>query len=89
MDRHEELLAKMWLRREIMAKIQKLQGEISRMRELMQQFQKEGRIIGMALDNWEGRYGMYQSSGLAPDISIIGSYEGLTAEKFPMNCHRQ
>lgn len=79
---HSDLLEKMRIRREIMAKIQKLQSEINKMRDLVQEFQGEGRTIGMAMDNWDGRYGMYQSSGLAPDIHITGSYEGSTAETF-------
>lgn len=82
MGRNSDLLEKMRIRRELMAKIQKLQREISIIRELMQEFQGEGRTISMALDSWEGQHGMYQSSDLAPDISVAGSYEGTTANSF-------
>lgn len=55
MGRNSDLLEKMRIRRELMAKIQKLQREISIIRELMQEFQGEGRTISMALDSWEGQ----------------------------------
>ncbi|MDO4305130.1 MAG: hypothetical protein Q4D94_14590 [Bacillota bacterium] len=73
---------RMRLRREILAKIQKLMKEIAQMRELMQEFRRNGSMIGAALSRWDSQYSVYCSSDLAPDINITDSYEGITAEHF-------
>ncbi len=75
-------LEKMRLRREILAKIQKLMKEITEMRELIQAFRRNGSVIGAALSRWDSQYGTYLSSDLAPQINVTDSYEGITAERF-------
>lgn len=72
-------------RREIKAKIREIRKEIQELNEIIQYYEKCGTMINEHIEAWNNQYRCYQSLELAPDIKVVNSFEGVSADYFAGN----